>query len=69
MESRLAASFGRVANQEREHPGEEAPGYLSESGKGVSGQRGAGGGSSGRSWAHSSFLGLLAFRAGLRWGP
>ena len=40
MESRLAASFSRVANREREHPGEEALEHLSESGKGASGQRG-----------------------------
>ena len=33
MESRLAISFGKVADRERKHPGEEASGHLGASGK------------------------------------
>ena len=51
MESRLAASFDRIANREREHPGKGAPGHP-------------GGGSPRLSEAHSAVLGRLAFRPG-----
>ena len=48
MESRLAASFGIIANREKEHPGRGAPGHP-------------GGGSLGRSEAHSAVLDQLDF--------
>ena len=41
MESQLAVSFGKVTDQERKYPGEEASGRLSASGKEASGIRGA----------------------------
>ena len=41
MESRLAVSFGKVADRERKHPGEEAFGRLGASGKEASGIRGS----------------------------
>ena len=41
MDSRLAVSFGKVADRERKHPGEEASRHLSASGKEASGIRGA----------------------------
>ena len=34
MENRLAILFGKVVDQERKHPGEEASGHLGASGKG-----------------------------------
>ena len=40
MESRLAISFGRVADRERKHPGEEASRHQGASGKEASGMRG-----------------------------
>ena len=68
MESRLTVSFVKVANWEREHPGEEAPGHLGISRKEASGQRGA--------WAPGrrvarAFLGLLTVlgRLALGLGP
>ena len=41
MDSRLAVSFGKVADRERKHPGEEASRHLGASGKEASGIRGA----------------------------
>ena len=41
MESRLAVSFGRVADWERKHPGEEASGHQGASRNEVYGVRGA----------------------------
>ena len=40
MESRLTVSFGKVADRERKHPGEEASGHQGASGKEASGIRG-----------------------------
>ena len=57
MESRLAVSFGKVADWEMKHPGEEASGHQGASGKEASRIRG--------SWAPGrrvaqAFLGRLA---------
>ena len=41
MKSRLAISFGEVADRERKHMGEEASGYLGASGKEASEIKGA----------------------------
>ena len=41
MKSRLAVSFGEVADRERKHPGEGASGHLGSSGKEASGIKGA----------------------------
>ena len=41
MKSRLAVSFGEVADRERKHLGEEVTGHLGPLGKEVSGIRGA----------------------------
>ena len=41
MKGRLTVSVGKVADRERKHPGEEASGHLSASGKEASGIRGA----------------------------
>ena len=66
MESRLAISFGKVANREREHPGEEAPGHLGISRKEASGQRSAR--APGRRVARA-FLGLLTVLSRQALGP
>ena len=63
MENRLAVSFGRVADREKKHLGEEASGYHGRIGKGAiqaSGQRVA-----------QAFLGLFTVRGrlALRPGP
>ena len=41
MKSRLAVSFGEVADRERRPPSEGIPGHLGASGKEASGVRGA----------------------------
>ena len=68
MESRLAVSFGKVADQERKHPGEEASRHLSASGKEASGIRGARAPERRVAWA---FLGLFTVlgRLALGSGP
>ena len=40
MESRLAVSFGKVADREKKHWGDEASGHQGASGKEASGIRG-----------------------------
>ena len=40
MKSRLAVSFGEVADRKRKHPGEGTSGHLGASGKETSGVRG-----------------------------
>ena len=66
MERQLAVSFGKVANREREHSGEEAPGHLGISRKEESGQRGAR--APGRRVARA-FLGLLTVLSRQALGP
>ena len=66
MKSRLAVSFGEVADRERKHPGEEASGHLGASGKEASGIRGARAPEQRVSWA---FIGLLTVLGRLDLGP
>ena len=66
MESRLAVSFGRVANRERKHSGEEASGHQGASGKEASGVRSAR--APGRRVART-FLGLFTVLSKLALGP
>ena len=66
MESRLAVSFGKVADRERKHPGEEASGHLGASGKEASGIRGA---RAPRWRVVRAFLGLFTVLGRLALGP
>ena len=66
MESRLAVSFGKVANRERKHLGEEASGHQGASVKEASGIRGAR--APGRRVARA-FLDLFTILGRLTLGP
>ena len=66
MESRLAASFGRVTDRERKHSGEEAFRHQGASGKEASGVRGSQ--APGRRVARA-FLGLFTVLGPLDLGP
>ena len=64
MKSRLAVSFGAIADQERRHPSEEVSGHLVASGKEASRVRGAR--VLGRRLSRA-FLGRLSLGPGLVW--
>ena len=67
MESRLAVSFGKVTDQERKHPGEEASGHQGISRKEASGIRGPRAPGRRVTWAFLSLfivLGCLALGLG-----
>ena len=74
IKSRLAISFGEVADWERKHPGDKASGHLGVSGKEASEIRGAK--ALGRRVVRAlgrrvarAFLGLLTILGGLALGP
>ena len=66
MESWLIVSFGRVADRERKHPGEEASGHQGTSGKEASGVRGA---QAPRRRVARAFLGQFTVLSQLALGP
>ena len=66
MESRLTISFGRVADRERKHPGEEAFRHQGASGKEAFGVRGAQTPGRRVAWA---FHGLFTVLGWLALGP
>ena len=69
MDSRLAVSFGKVADRERKHSGEEASWHLGASGKEASEIRGAQAESRPSVPGPIHCSGPVGFRAWSNWGP